>query len=176
MKTALWIALSILVVLAAATLAGYLVGARLPREHRASRSALLRRSPAEVYRVISDVTRYPAWRKDVRAVTPLADQRYREDGGFGPIVYRLEADEPPSRRVTRIDDATQPFGGTWTFELAPEANGTRLTITEDGFVDPPLFRFLSRFVFGQTKTIDTYLRELEAEFERGAAAGQNPSS
>ncbi len=57
-----------------------------------------------------------------------------------------------------------PFGGTWTYVLVPDVAGTRLTITEDGEVYNPLFRFLSRFVFSQTATIDTYLRHLEAAF------------
>ena len=53
---------------------------------------------------------------------------------------------------------------TWTFELAADADGTRVTLTERGEVDNPIFRFLSRFVFGQTGTIDSCLRALEAKF------------
>jgi hypothetical protein len=66
--------------------------------------------------------------------------------------------------VTRIADPEQPFGGTWTFELAPADGGTRLTITERGEVYNPIFRALGRFVFGHTATIDQYLRALGAAF------------
>ena len=37
---------------------------------------------------------------------------------------------------------------------------TSLTVTEDGEVQNPLFRFVSRFIMGQTATIDQYLRAL----------------
>ena len=49
-----------------------------------------------------------------------------------------------------------------------ESNGgnTRVRITEDGQVYNPMFRFMSRVVVGQTRTIDTYLRAL------GKAIGQ----
>ena len=39
-------------------------------------------------------------------------------------------------------------------------------ITEDGEVYNPIFRFVSRFVFGQTRMLDAYLRAL------GQATGQ----
>ena len=41
--------------------------------------------------------------------------------------------------------------------IAPEPNGTTLTITEDGEVYNPIFRFMSRFVFGHEATMATYL-------------------
>ena len=62
--------------------------------------------------------------------------------------------------LTRIADDTLPFGGTWTFELAPEGTGTRLRITERGFVKPPPFRFIAKFFLGYTKTIEGYLGDL----------------
>ena len=63
---------------------------------------------------------------------------------------------PPSRFVTRIVGETA-FGGTWTMEIVPTANGSRLTITERGEVYNPIFRTLARFVFGHTPTMDSCL-------------------
>ncbi len=57
-----------------------------------------------------------------------------------------------------------PFGGTWTFDIEPAGTGTQLTITEDGIVRNPIFRFVSRFVFGHYKTQETYLRDLAKKF------------
>jgi hypothetical protein len=37
-----------------------------------------------------------------------------------------------------------------------------LTITEHGEVYNPLFRFVSRFIMGQTATLDAYLKALNA--------------
>lgn len=53
------------------------------------------------------------------------------------------------------------FGGSWTYELTPVADGTRLRITENGEVYNPLFRFLSRFVFGHYASIDKFMADLE---------------
>jgi hypothetical protein len=54
----------------------------------------------------------------------------------------------------------------WTLKLEPMDGSTMLRITEQGEVYNPVFRFVSRFVIGQTRTIETYLRNL------GAATGQ----
>ena len=57
-----------------------------------------------------------------------------------------------------------PFGGTWTFELSPQGKESELRITEDGFVSNTLFRFLARFVFGHTGSMEGFLRQLGAKF------------
>ena len=82
-------------------------------------------------------------------------------GGDGTIAFEAQESEPPRRLVTRITDKTLPFGGAWTFTLQPVDGGTKLTITENGEVYNPLFRVMSRFVFGHTATIDRYLTDLQ---------------
>jgi hypothetical protein len=64
--------------------------------------------------------------------------------------------------VVRIADPDLPFGGTWTYELKQEESGTRVTITERGEVYNPIFRFMSRFVFSHTATLERYLAALRA--------------
>ncbi|HUD13497.1 MAG TPA: hypothetical protein VMQ56_07565, partial [Terracidiphilus sp.] len=63
------------------------------------------------------------------------------------------------------------YGGSWSFVLEPANGGTRLTITEDGEVYNPVFRFVSRFVMGQTATQDAYLRALEKAVGEDIQAG-----
>ena len=72
------------------------------------------------------------------------------------------AEQAGRRLVTKIADDSLPFGGTWTYELSrPSAgNGAVLRITENGEVKNVVFRFISRFILGQTATMDTYLRDL----------------
>jgi hypothetical protein len=96
---------------------------------------------------------------------PVQDGRtvFREQRGGDAVTYRVELLEPPRRMVVRIADTGLPYGGTWTYDLAPNGSGTQLTITEAGEVYNPLFRFMSRFVFSQTASIDTYLRALGAK-------------
>jgi hypothetical protein len=79
---------------------------------------------------------------------------------------------PQQRLVGRIADPKLPFGGTWTFEITPTAEGATLRITERGYVTNPLFRFLSRFVFGYTTAIESYLKSLARKFGEEPRIGE----
>jgi hypothetical protein len=151
-------------VLVAVLLGVVLTGFALPVAHVASRSIHLERPPDGVMAILADVENFPRWRTGVEAVEVLAWEphlRWREHGGDTLTFERVEID-PPRRLVTRIADPNLPFGGRWTFELAPEGSGTRLTLTEDGEVYNPLYRFMSRFVFGHDATIGRFLDDLQA--------------
>ena len=82
--------------------------------------------------------------------------------------YELVEDVPTSRMVTRIRDTDLGYAGQWTYEFAPENGGTLVTITENGEVSNVIFRFMSRYVFGQTATIDSYLSSLAKHFGEGS--------
>jgi hypothetical protein len=79
--------------------------------------------------------------------------------------------ERPSLLVARIADPSLPFGGTWTYRISPAAGGSELSITEDGEVYNPIFRFMARFVFGYTATMDAFIKHVQARFGEGTAAG-----
>ena len=76
----------------------------------------------------------------------------------------IAVSEPPRRIVAVVADSSQGYGGSWTYALAAEGGGTRLTITERGFVDAPLFRFMAKFIFGTTRTMETCLEDLGRKF------------
>jgi hypothetical protein len=97
--------------------------------------------------------------------------RWREVGGGGTIAYEVVEGDPERRLVTRIADPDLAFGGTWTYELAPEDGGTRLSITEHGEIYNPLFRFIARFILGYSATLETYL----ADLARHLAADPSPT-
>jgi uncharacterized protein YndB with AHSA1/START domain len=148
-----------------------IVGYVLPVAHVASAEARFVRSPAEVFATIADVKRYPEWRPDVSRVELLAEAprtRWKESGSNGEITFEVEDATPPGLLRARIADRTLPFGGTWTYEVTPSGSGTRVRITEHGEVYNPVFRFVSRFVFGHTATIDRFLKNLEAHLTRRA--------
>jgi hypothetical protein len=65
--------------------------------------------------------------------------------------------------ITKIADPKLPFGGTWTYDIAPAGDSCTLTITENGEVYNPLFRFVSRFIIGQSTTMDGYIKALDAK-------------
>ena len=151
------------VVLAAAIVAVVIVGYLLPVRHEASVEARFDRPPAQVFAAITDVERYDEWRPDVSRVellSPPPRTRWKESGSNGDITFEVEEAVPPLRVRTRIADPSLPFGGTWTYELSPDGPGTRVRITEHGEVYNPLFRFMSRFVFGHTATMNAYLDAL----------------
>jgi len=143
-----------------------IVGAMLPEGHSASRTARIALSPDALYTVLSDVGQYRAWRKDVKSLERLPDRDGRpawvEDVGGMKIPMYFERMEPPSLLVARIADPKLPFGGTWTYRIAPAAGGSDLTITEDGQVYNVFFRFMSRFVFGHHATMDGFIKHLQA--------------
>ena len=72
----------------------------------------------------------------------------------------LTESDPPVRMVTTILSEGMPFGGRWIYEVEPTAGGTALTITEEGEVYNPIFRFVSRFIMGHHATATTYLQDL----------------
>ena len=163
--------LIILGMLAALVAIVVLVGWMLPVRHTASREVVVQARPADVYALVTDVARYPAWRTGVTRVEVLATddsarvQRFREHGSDGAILYEVVERVPDRRLVVRIADTSLPFGGRWTHEIVPSTSGTTLRITEDGEVYNPVFRFVSRFVLGHTRTMDGYLRDLAARLE-----------
>ena len=140
------------------------VGYALPVRHHVSRSARFSAAPPALFSTITDVEHFPTWRSDVKRVELVPNgsgpRQFREVGGNGSILYEIDRREPDSLLVTRIADPSLPFGGTWTYQLSPGADGTALRITEDGEVRNPIFRFVSRFVLGHTATIDRYLTDL----------------
>ena len=139
------------------------IGYLLPQNHVASVEAVVSAAPVRVFERISDVAQYPEWRKDVSRVEMISSQplKWREHGDDDPITYELVESVANQRRVVRIADPDLPFGGTWTYELTPAGNRTRLVITERGEVYNPIFRFMSRFVFSKTATMERFVASLK---------------
>jgi hypothetical protein len=144
-----------------------LVGSMLPQRHHATRRARYRVSPEALYAVLAGP---PDWRTGVKSfgILPEQDGRKRwweEDSHHQKVTYELVEDKPPARMVTRIADRSLPFGGAWTFEIASVAGGgSDLRIHEDGEVYNVIFRFMARFIFGYTASIEGYLRDLGTKF------------
>lgn len=168
MRLVIYIVVAVLVGLVVVIGIMALIGSRLPKNHVASRSIFLSKSPQDVYAVIRDFANMPKWRPDVKQVDvegPSGGPVYfREVGKHGTVNYELTEDVPARRMVTRIRDTDLGYGGQWTYTLSAENGGTRVTIREDGEVSNVLFRFMSRYILGQTSTIDSYLTSLANNF------------
>ena len=141
------------------------VGALLPKKHTVSRTVTFHQPAEKIWALISGP---PSWRPDVRnyqELPPTEGRRmWREtDKHNQTITYEALESVPPLRQVVRIADPKLPFGGTWTYEIVPAGQSCSLTITENGEVYNPLFRFVSQFIIGHTATIDAYIKALNTQ-------------
>lgn len=128
-------------VLAMIVLGAFGFGSYLPVAHVATRSRKLPARPEIVWGLINDPVATKGWGGDNK--TEVVEQ------------------DPPRLLVRKIV-GEKAFGGTWTFEIAPEGHeASTLTITERGEVYNPLFRTVMRLM-GQTRGIDAYLAKLQA--------------
>lgn len=151
----------------------FIVGGALPRDHVASVRARFAQPPERVYATIADVEASPAWRSDLERVDVLSADgeplRWRETGRFGVLTFVREDEVTNRRLVGRIADTSQGFGGRWIYEIEPAEGATLLTITEEGEVYSPIFRFMARFVFGHHATMEGYVRSLARHFGEDVA-------
>jgi hypothetical protein len=172
MKIVLWAFL----VLASVLILIILIGWLLPRDHLATRVARYHQPSEVIWAAITDVDAMPSWRDGLKNVERLPDRNglpaHLEVTSDGKIPMETIEMTAPRKLVSRIADPKLPFGGTWTFEISPTADGAALRITERGYVTNPFFRFMSRFVFSQTSTMESYLKSLAKKFGEEPRIGE----
>lgn len=144
--------------------AAFGIGAMRPTHHTVTRYVELSKPPEQVWALMVDRLNQPSWRLDVTKVestaSPNGKPRWKETMSDGMVVTMEERSlEPVSKLVVDIADPDLPFGGTWTYQLAPSPKGSRLQITEDGYVKPALFRFFMIFM-DPSDTMNKYLTYL----------------
>jgi hypothetical protein len=159
-----WVFTALVVVAALVAIIG-VVGSLLPKGHNVSRSSRFQKPPETVWAVI---TGPPTWRPGLRSYEELPSRegrrRWKEVDQHGDaITYEAIEEIPPVRLVTHIADPGLPYGGYWIQEIKREPESCELTVTEDGEIYNPFFRFMARFIFGYTSTIDGYLKALHTK-------------
>lgn len=142
MRIAIWIVVSLIAVVGVVALIGYF----LPVAHEASRTAEIKQQPDAVFALLSDLKNYQSWWPGATVKSEIVESH------------------PPSRIVTRVVGETQ-FGGTWTIQIDPTSTGSRVTITERGEIYNPVFRTLSKLVFGYTSTMESCLAAAAKKLE-----------
>ena len=162
----------LLIVMAALAVAFALmaiIGLFVSREHRATSTITLRQPVDSIWKVVRDIGGVPAWFRAMEKSERLPDRAGHEVwrqkmSGFDVPIIVLES-TPPRKLVTQIDPkARTAFGGTWTYELTPDGGGTRVSVSETGWIGNPVFRFMSRFLFGYYGSLDKYLHALAKRF------------
>jgi len=163
-----WI-LGTVIVVVALIAAVFVIGLLLPKEHSAKRSAHYEQPAEVVWAAISDFGAHAAWRDGVESMEQLPDRDghavWREKHGRGDVIDMMVVEsDPPRRMVTQIV-GNRNFGGTWTWKIEPAGEkACTLTITEDGEIYNPVFRFVSRFLMGHRATMDGVHKALAAKF------------
>ena len=141
-----WVLIAVGVVVALILLVT-VIGAFLPREHMASRAIVLRQPPETVWATIRNLEGIAAWFPEgARVKVEVAEERR------------------PAKLVTRIvPERRAPFGGTWTYEIQAAPGGSRLTVTENGWIAVAPFRVVAQLM-GMDATIKQYLTALAKKF------------
>jgi hypothetical protein len=134
----------------------------LPKRHIVWRSASFHATPERLFFLIAGPQ---DWRPDVLRCEAVHDaggrELMRETTRKNETITYEVLDRVPSKSLKRrIATEKLPYAGTWTYSLQPEGGITVVRITEDGEVYNPVFRFMSLFVLGNTRTMDAYLRAL----------------
>ncbi len=119
------------------------VGLLRPADHVAAITVRLAAPRDRVWAVVTDFTAQPQWFGEVTASERIADidgqPAWKERfGGFDATLVQRERVE--GTRIVREVLPSGSFSGTWSYDLADDGAGTRLTVTEHGHVGNPFFR------------------------------------
>lgn len=177
MKILLKIVLSLVAIVVLIGLGAFALGATMPIDHSVSVTGEVAAPPQKVFALITNISAGPTWRPEVLSVEVLPRDNSRdawvEDLGHGvKMKFLATTTVPPDQtghavRKVKLDDAS--YGGTWTYDLSPgpSPDTTTLKITEDGYINPPIYRFMMKYIFGPTKNLSDYLTHIQAAAAKG---------
>lgn len=119
-----------------------------------------------MWAIITDYANMTAWWHAVKGIRMETRPNgevwtWNKDSHGNEIAFRTKEEQAPAKLVREIMGDDLPFGGTWTFELTEEGGQTRLTVTENGFVKPPLFRAIMQYFIRSDKTLKDFAANLE---------------
>jgi uncharacterized protein YndB with AHSA1/START domain len=146
----------------------YLYGRGLPRDHVATSSITLVAPPDTVFKVIRNIGAQRDWWPSVRSVERIEGARkesWREDMGIAGTIEFEVGNVVPGRSMEMVilNAEKQGWGGTWYYEVLESASGTEVVLTEEGWVDSPVFRTIMK-LRGSHRTLDSYLIALGGHF------------
>ena len=171
MRTVLRIAGVVVAVIVLAVVVVLIMGALQPRNHTASATVVINAPQAVVWQRITDLQSQTSWRSGLTATEMLPAQDghpcWQETSSFGKMPLCEVLSAPPSTRIVRIADPNLSYGGLWTYELSPgmapnDPNSTILKITENGFTNGWLFRFVGHYILHE----DTQIKKYEADLQK----------
>ncbi|MEO8435864.1 MAG: SRPBCC family protein [Pyrinomonadaceae bacterium] len=144
------------------------VGFMIPADHRVSRMLQTKQSPQTIWDVINDHDNEPKWRHDVASVQSLGERNgkpvWKESYKDGNTLELATTESKPPTRMVREIAEQGPFSGRWEIDIQPNGTGSSVRVTEVGKIPNPVFRFVSKFVIGQTTQMERYLTSLAGKY------------
>jgi len=172
MKILLRIVLSVVGIVVLIVLGAYADGATMPVDHSVSVTGTVAAPPEKVFALIANIAAGATWRPEVKSVEVLPSDNTRdawiEDLGSGEKMKFLALTTVPpdagGHALRKVETKEPAYGGTWTYDLSPgpTPDTTTLKITEDGYINPPIYRFMMAHIFGSTKNLNDYMTHIQA--------------
>ncbi len=152
-----------------------IAGLLQPVKHSVTRSIHLNQTPEVVFALLENTTTLPSWSSTVASVEPLPAR----DGkpvvqctlkwGHMQMIMTQNECAPPSRLVITMSKPTRTVLGTWTYQITPDTEGCRVTLTEEGELKNPFFRLMAR-MRGLDTNINQTLQDLGKKFGNNSHA------
>ena len=144
-------------------------GYSLPVAHQITMQRHYAKSADELWDVIVDYRKYSQWRENVYEVNELPAkgiyQAWKEvDANGRSVAFEIVGYSPGMQMTIEVADVTLSYGGSWMFELLPDATGTTVKITENGRIDNLLLRVIAHFATGYTSSMNSWLNSLDNKF------------
>ena len=118
-----------------------------------------------VWSIITDYPNLPTWWGQVKSIEKQV-KNGREiwintDKNGQKVPFYTSEEVKPSKLVRTIVSDGLPFGGSWTFELEAVQGKTRLTLTEEGFIKPPIVRTMAKMFMDEKATMRDFMDSLQ---------------
>lgn len=157
----------------------FVVGSLLPRDHVADGVRELPYPAGEVFWRAVDIDGWSEWRTTVDSVEHIEGSHFEAvvHGAGESIRYGFDLDVEGRTMSADILDVALPYGGRWTITILDRGGSTtEVRVTEEGFVDPPLWRFVSHVIIGTETTLNRYLDDLVATCHAGHCGPSGPGA
>jgi uncharacterized protein YndB with AHSA1/START domain len=169
-------AIYILVALVGSLIAAFgvlgVLGSLLPQTHTAKVVVEVGKPRDEVWRMIDEVEKFPAWMPDITKVEVLeaggdaGGRKFRQTMGRNSMVMEETVKDRPSRVLRTILDDKGPFSGSWDHVLEEAGPGrTRVTVIETGTIKSAIPRAIMKYLIGE----DYFLKKFGKAMERAGA-------
>jgi uncharacterized protein YndB with AHSA1/START domain len=155
----------ILIVLAGAA---YLYALSIPAHQTHTRTATYKRPPGDVFALLADLPNFPKWSRNmvkIEMLPPIDGKEATRQTFKGNMTMTIVTSEstPPKHLVRSMGDSSEPFQGSWTYEITPTADGSQVVLTEQSTMNNAFFRLMMQ-MFGPTKYMDEHLEDITKYF------------